>query len=164
MTFLGEQLVATDASGKPVNSAVCSGGRRVATLPVATGGQWIVATATDITPLTDTPAGDGSWLDLLKCFKDSSGVVLVSCNVNNISEYSNVAAIPASAPSVITDPATAVTGTDAVLNGTVSASGAATAVAFEYSATTSYGATIAAVESPLAASAVNAPSPLRSLL
>ena len=115
-------------------------------------------------PLTDTPAGDGSWLDLLKCFKDSSGVVLASGNVNNTSEYSNVAAIPASAPSVITDPATAVTGTDAVLNGTVSASGAATAVAFEYGATTSYGATIAAVESPLAASAVNAPSPLRSLL
>ncbi len=157
MAFLGEQLVSTDASGKPANSAVCTGGRCTATLPVATGGQWIVATATDITALTDTPAGDGSWRDLLKCFKDSEGVVLASCNVNNTSEYSNVAAIPAAAPSVITDPATVITTTDAVLNGTISASGAATTVAFEYGATTSYGSTVAATESPLPANAVNAP-------
>lgn len=156
MTFLGEQLVSTDASGKPAASAVCAGGRCVATLPVATGGQWIVATATDITALTDTPAGDGTWLDQLKCFKDSAGVILPSCNVNNTSEYSNVAAVPAAAPSVVTDPATAITTTDAVLNGTVSANGASTVVAFEYGATTSYGSTIAAAESPLAASAVNA--------
>jgi trimeric autotransporter adhesin len=157
MTFLGEQLVSTDASGKPANSAVCTGGRCSASLPAATGGQWIVATTTDITALTDTPAGDGSWLDQLKCFKDASGVILPSCNVNNTSEYSNVAAVPAAAPSVVTDPATAITATDAMLNGTVSANGAATVVDFEYGATISYGTTLAATQSPLAANAVNAP-------
>jgi trimeric autotransporter adhesin len=157
MTFVGEQLVSTDASGKPAASAVCSGGRCVATLPVAAGGQWIVATATDITALTDTPTGDGSWLGQLKCFKDGAGVVLPSCNVNNTSEYSNVAAIPAAAPSVITDPATAITATDAMLNGTVSANGAATTVAFEYGATNSYGTAVAASESPLAVNATSAP-------
>jgi trimeric autotransporter adhesin len=157
MTFLGEQLVSTDASGKPANSAVCAGGRCAASLPAATGGQWIVATATDITALTDTPAGDGSWLDLLKCFKDASGVILPACNVNNTSEYSNVAAIPAAAPSVVTDPASAITSTDAVLNGTVNANGAATVVAFEYGATISYGTSVAATQSPLAANAINAP-------
>lgn len=156
IAFLGEELVSTDASGKPADSAACNAGRCTATLTGATGGRWIVATTTDITPLTDTPPGGGGWQAALTCFAGEDGTLLTNCSVNDTSEYSNVVAVPAAAPSVTTDPASAITDTAATLNGTVSANGAATTAAFEYGPTTSYGSSVAAAENPLAADAVNA--------
>ena len=49
------------------------------------------------------------------------------------------------APTVVTMPATAVTGTTATLNGTVNANITSTAVTFEYGLTTAYGSTVAGV-------------------
>ena len=55
----------------------------------------------------------------------------------------------ATAPTVTTDPASEVGTTGAILNGTVNANGAATAVTFEYGLTTEYGSTITAEQSPV---------------
>lgn len=55
----------------------------------------------------------------------------------------------ASAPTVVTTAATAITGTGATLNGTVNANGASTTVTFQYGLTTSYGSTITATQSPV---------------
>jgi hypothetical protein len=96
MTFLGEQLVSTDALGKPANSAVCTGGRCTATVTGVTPGRRVVMTATDITPLTDTPAGGGGWQALLKCFIGNNGIILPTCKTNDTSEYSNAVAVAVS--------------------------------------------------------------------
>jgi len=52
-------------------------------------------------------------------------------------------------PAVATDPASAVTGTAATLNGTVNANGASTTVTFEWGFDTSYGQSVAATPSPV---------------
>ena len=93
MVFLGEQLVTTDATGKPANSGVCSAGRCTATVAAVSSGRRIVMTATDVTPLTNTPSGAGTWQGQLKCFLGNNGIILSACNANNTSEYSNVVAI-----------------------------------------------------------------------
>jgi hypothetical protein len=54
-----------------------------------------------------------------------------------------------SAPAVTTDPATAITGTGATLNGTVNANNETTTVTFEFGPTTLYGTTYTALESPV---------------
>ncbi|MEO7432310.1 MAG: hypothetical protein ABIR62_09835 [Dokdonella sp.] len=96
MTFLGEQLASTDAQGKPANSGTCSGGRCLASLSAVSPGRRIVMTATDITPLTDTPAGGSGWQAQLKCFIGNNGILLSSCKTNDTSEYSNAAAVQVS--------------------------------------------------------------------
>jgi len=60
-------------------------------------------------------------------------------------------------PAVTTGAADAIAATAANLNGTVSSNGAGTSVSFEYGLTASYGSSVAATQSPLAAGAVNAP-------
>ena len=92
MVFLGEQVVTTDATGKPTNGGACSAGRCTATLKPVSSGRRIVMTATDVTALTSTPSGSG-WQGALKCFLGNNGIILSACNANNTSEYSNVVAI-----------------------------------------------------------------------
>lgn len=92
MVFLGEQLITTDATGKPANSAACTSGRCTATLAPVASGRRIVMTATDVTPLTNVPSGSG-WQGQLKCFLGNNGIILSACNANNTSEYSNVVSI-----------------------------------------------------------------------
>ena len=64
----------------------------------------------------------------------------------------------ATAPTVTTTAATVITATSGTLNGTVSSNGAGTTVTFQYGSTTSYGSTVTAAQSPLAAGAINAPA------
>ena len=61
------------------------------------------------------------------------------------------------APSVITLAATSVAGTTAVLNGSVNANNASTAVTFNYGLTTAYGTTLTATPSPVLG---NSPTPV----
>jgi hypothetical protein len=64
------------------------------------------------------------------------------------------------APSVTTTPATLITATSAVLNGTATANGATTTVTFDYGTTTAYGglgSPVTAAQSPLSSGASNAP-------
>lgn len=93
MVFLGEQIITTDATGKPANSGACSAGRCTANMPPVSAGRHIVMTATDITPLTNVPSGSNDWKGQLKCFLGNNGIILSACNANNSSEYSNVVAI-----------------------------------------------------------------------
>jgi len=58
----------------------------------------------------------------------------------------------ATASAAVTGKADTPTASGVTLNGTVSANGAATTVSFEYGATTSYGTTVSATQSPLSAS------------
>jgi hypothetical protein len=60
-------------------------------------------------------------------------------------------------PVVVTKAATNVGQTGAALNGIVSSNGSATAVTFNYGTTTEYGATVTALQSPLAGDTTNAP-------
>jgi MSHA biogenesis protein MshQ len=60
------------------------------------------------------------------------------------------------APTVTTNPATALTATGATLNGTVSSNGASTTVTFDYGLTAGYGSSVTASASPLAAGASSA--------
>ncbi len=155
MIFLGETTVSTDLTGLPVDSADCNGGRCTSSLTASLGGGYILMTATDITPLTNAAAGTGDWKDQLKCFAGDIGIALLSaCPVNNTSEFSAVATIPAAAPSVVTDTPTGVTGVTATLQGTVTANGGDATVSFEYGATTSYGNTIAATPGTVTAAQV----------
>lgn len=93
MAFLGEQLVTTTAAGLPANSAACAGGRCTATFGGVAPGKRIVMTATDVTPLTDTPAGGSGWQAMLKCFAGNNGIILAACTANDTSEYSNAVAV-----------------------------------------------------------------------
>jgi hypothetical protein len=52
-------------------------------------------------------------------------------------------------PTVVTNAASGLAGTNATLNGTVNAGGASTAVTFEYGLTTTYGTTVPGVPSPV---------------
>jgi hypothetical protein len=65
-------------------------------------------------------------------------------------------ACAAPVPSVSTTPATNVTSNGATVNGIVSSNGASTTVSFQYGLTASYGGTVTAAQSPLAAGASNA--------
>ncbi|HYE68538.1 MAG TPA: DUF4347 domain-containing protein, partial [Anaerovoracaceae bacterium] len=56
---------------------------------------------------------------------------------------------PAVPPAAITNPVTSATSTGAILNGSVNANNASTAVIFEYGTTTSYGTSAAAIQSPV---------------
>jgi hypothetical protein len=93
MAFLGEQLVTTTAAGLPANSAACLGGRCTASVGGVVPGRRIVVTATDITPLTDTPAGGGGWQGVLTCFAGNNGILLPACEANDTSEYSNAVVV-----------------------------------------------------------------------
>ncbi len=161
ITFLGEQLISTNIlTGLPNDSAVCSAGRCSASIPGASGGAYVVMTASDITPLTNQPGGGSDWKSNLTCFIGDLGIILSACGVNDTSEYSNVASIPQSAATPITTAATNVTATAATLNGTVSANGASTVVTFEFGTTNAYGGAgspLTAMQSPLGGSSVNAP-------
>ncbi len=93
MSFLGEQLVTTSAAGVPANAGSCIGGRCTTTFGSIASGRRIVMTATDITPLTDTPAGGSGWQALLKCFAGNNGIILEACTANDTSEYSNAVVV-----------------------------------------------------------------------
>jgi phosphodiesterase/alkaline phosphatase D-like protein len=62
------------------------------------------------------------------------------------------------APTVTTDPATAVSTSGATLNGTVNANGSSTTVTFEYGLTTAYGTTVPADQSPVTGTTATAVS------
>ena len=96
MTFLGELLVSTDATGFPTGAG-CTNGRCTASLNASTAGSHIVMTATDITQLTDQPGNLGDWKNSLTCFIGDLGIILSACNVNDTSEFSNAANVPLSA-------------------------------------------------------------------
>jgi uncharacterized repeat protein (TIGR01451 family) len=66
-----------------------------------------------------------------------------------------VVSSPVSAPTVVTNSATAVSTTGATLNGAVSSSGASTAVTFAYGLNNTYGSASTAAQSPLASGAAN---------
>ncbi len=87
----------------------------------------------------------------------STARVKVACSNNVFFDISNanftIGSVPG--PSVTTNAATAVTQTGATLNGTVSSNGASTTVTFQYGTTASYGTTVTATQSPLAAGAAN---------
>ncbi len=102
MSFLGEQTVATTLGGG-LSGSGCSATRCTVQLPADTRGAGIVMRITDITPLTDQPGGGSDWKSNLKCFVGNLGIILPSCNVNNSSEFSNVAsiALPSSIPPVM---------------------------------------------------------------
>ncbi len=102
ITFLGEDLFSTGLSGLPVDSAECSAGRCTSSLAANLGGGYVLMTATDITPLIDMPGGTLDWKGALTCFAGDLGILLSECNVNNTSEFSAVAQIPAAAPTVVT--------------------------------------------------------------
>jgi hypothetical protein len=162
MNFLGEALVDTDLLGNLLaasGNTSCSGslpGRCVTTLSAATGGNSILATITDVTPITSTPSNGGDWKGQLQCLIGNLGIILPTCTVNNTSEFAAAVAIAADAPLVTTGAASAIDLTAATLNGTVTSNGAATTVGFEYGLDTSYGSSVTAVQSPLAANAASA--------
>ncbi|HZT55305.1 MAG TPA: hypothetical protein VFA35_03695, partial [Burkholderiaceae bacterium] len=155
LAWFDEQTVITDANGKPTG-ANCSNGRCSMTLTGALSGTWLAMTATDITALTNVAGAPGDWKAGLKCFigqfGDPTGIIS-ACPANNTSEFSNVANVPAMAPSVTTNAASAITTTTATLNGLVNDNGATTALAFEYGATANYGTPATAVPASLAAGA-----------
>lgn len=159
MTYLGQQLITTDASGTP-NSAVCPQGRCGTTLSVSTGGAYLLMTATDITALTDVPGGGNDWKANLKCFigkfGDPTGI-LQACTANNTSEFSATVNVPQAPPSAVTAAATAITATGATFNGMVNDNGVITAASFEYGLDTSYGTTLAATPASIVAGAGNTP-------
>jgi hypothetical protein len=66
-------------------------------------------------------------------------------------------------PSAVTNPATAVSATNATLNGTVNANGNTTTVTFEYGPTVAYGTTVTAAESPVTGSTDTAVSVSRAI-
>jgi len=78
----------------------------------------------------------------------------------NFGTLTEVASSPvctaATAPTVTTNAATALTASGATLNGTVSSNGAITTVTFDYGLTTGYGSSATAAQSPLAAGASGA--------
>ncbi len=146
MTFLGEQTATADSSGKLTG---CTNGRCSSTLPVNTGGGYLVMTATDVTKIVFGPSSPG-WFNILKCF------ALKNCTTDSTSELSNVAQVSGSAavpPTAASVAASDLTQTTATLHGTVSANGVGTTVTFSFGATASYGSTATAKESPLAGSA-----------
>jgi len=91
MTYLGEASVTTTVAGVPANSGACTGGRCTSVVGGVIPGRRIVMTATDVTPLTDTPGGSG-WQGQLTCFAGANGILLPACTANNTSEYSNAVA------------------------------------------------------------------------
>ena len=91
----------------------------------------------------------------------ATGTVATHDNARVHDERANTVAnfrqsVIVAAPSVTTVAASAIAATGATLNGTVSSNGASTTVTFEYGLTTSYGSSIPAAQSPLAAGAANA--------
>ncbi|HEX7914917.1 hypothetical protein, partial [Rudaea sp.] len=155
--WFDEQTVITDANGKPTG-ANCSNGRCSMTLTGALSGAYLAMTATDITNLTNVPGAPGDWKAGLKCFVgkfgDPTGIIS-ACPANNTSEFSNVASVPAIAPSAVTQAATNISATGATFHGLVNDNGASTTVSFEYGTSTSYGSTIAATPGTVAAGAGN---------
>lgn len=75
---------------------------------------------------------------------------VVAVNVSGTTYGDDLAfATAAAAPTVVTLAPSGVTSTGATLNGTVNAQNSATTVTFEYGATTAYGTTVTAAESPV---------------
>lgn len=77
-------------------------------------------------------------------------------NLGTLTEITSSPACTPTAPTVTTGAATAVTTAAATLNGTVSSNGASSTVVFDYGLDTTYGSTVTAAQSPLAANASNA--------
>ena len=92
MTFLGEQTVTTNVSGVPTGGT-CASGRCTASVNGVPSGRRVVMTTTDITALTNTPAGGSGWQAQLKCFIGNNGIILAACTANDTSEYSNVVTV-----------------------------------------------------------------------
>jgi hypothetical protein len=102
MIFLGEMPAATDATGFPTGAG-CTNGRCTASFSGSTAGSHVLMTVTDTTPLTDQPGLLGDWKNSLTCFVGDLGIILSACNVNNTSEFSNVANVPLSANAALSN-------------------------------------------------------------
>jgi uncharacterized repeat protein (TIGR01451 family) len=79
-------------------------------------------------------------------------------SASNFGTLNEVAAVPVcnpTAPTAVTNAATALNSSGATLNGTVSSNGASTAVTFDYGLSNTYGSSATATASPLAAGATN---------
>ena len=135
MKFLDETVVSTDAllslSSSSGNST-CTGNRCTTIVGGASGGKYVIATATDVTPMLAGTSANWDSTGNVICRADHQTNTPDSCFVNNTSEFSNTVNITASAPAVTTQAATAVGVTTATLNGTVTANGADTSVTFDY--------------------------------
>jgi hypothetical protein len=75
-----------------------------------------------------------------------------------LSSLSSPTALPVTTPSVTTIAASNISSTGALLNGSITANGASTAVTFQYGTTTSYGNTVTASQSPVTGNSATAVS------
>jgi len=94
MTYLGESTVSTDDTGVLQG---CPGGVCTTSIAGASGGSYVVMTATDITTIPDTP--HGGWSTAVQC------IIFSNCQVNDTSEFSNVlssAIVPVSTTTAVT--------------------------------------------------------------
>ncbi len=114
MTFLGEQVITTNASGLPT----CPGGRCTASVAGSAAGGQVVMTATDITDITNVPGG--GWMDIALCI-----LGIANCKVNDTSEFSNTAVPSVGTTTAVTtvNPSTSVFGQSVSVTATVTAAG-----------------------------------------
>jgi hypothetical protein len=77
---------------------------------------------------------------------------------NTLSSLSSPTAVPVTTPSVTTIAASSISSTGALLNGSITANGANTAVTFQYGTSTSYGNTVTASQSPVTGNSATAVS------
>lgn len=106
----------------------------------------------EVRPTAPSPLASGN---ITKTGTSTITGVAAGMSLGALTEVASVPACNTTAPSVTTNAAGALLSNGATLNGTVSSNGASTTVTFEYGPTMSYGSTVAASPSPLAASAVN---------
>lgn len=102
--------------------------------PAGSTGSWTWGALATATPGSGAGPGCGTGL-VINEFSDASAFA------NEFVELHWDAPAPTPAPTVTTEPATAVTTTGATLHGTVNPNGAATTVSFEWGTTTAYGQT-----------------------
>ncbi len=86
--------------------------------------------------------------------KDSYNVndTLINPGTGSVNSFNNTNWSFADAPTATTNAASGIGATGATLNGTINANGTSTTVTFEYGATTAYGTTVTAAQSPVAGS------------
>jgi len=121
---------------------------------LGTAGNTINVIATQINVDGNNFTSYGNWTAVaINCQTNSSTSIsgtLIAAS-NSCRAYNNKPVV--SVPTVTTNSSSAISGTGATLNGTVSSNGASTTVTFNYGTTTSYGTSVTATQSPLATSA-----------
>ena len=108
--------------------------------------------------LASTP-NDGSQSVTIPATPTTTARIKVACSTSIFFDISNTNFTISSGmpgPVVATGAASGISPNGATLNGTVSSNGASTTVTFDYGPTASYGASVAAAQSPLASGATNA--------